>query len=208
MQEIWKDIPSYEGKYQISNFGNVKSLNFSRNHIPHLLKLKDHKDGYKLVGLSNGKKGDKTFFAVHRLVAEAFIDNPDNKSQVNHKDGNKSNNHISNLEWVTPQENMIHSFKTGLRKYEYKGIKANKTKGKRYNGIYKSPVLGLKGASNPNHVAVFQYDLQGNLIKKWDSMADACHFFNVGSSAISQCANHKRKTAYGFIWRKENDSPL
>lgn len=121
MTEIWKDIPNYEGKYQISNFGNVISLNFANKHFPRLLKLKNHKDGYKLVGLSNGQANNKTFFAVHRLVAQAFIPNPENKEQVNHIDGDKSNNKVTNLEWVTPKENVIHAFVTGLMPYPYKG---------------------------------------------------------------------------------------
>lgn len=201
MEEIWKDIPSYEGKYQISNFGNVKSLNYSRKNYSKLLKLKNHKDGYKIVGLSNGKGKGKSFFSVHRLVAQAFIPNPDNKATVNHIDGNKANNHISNLEWATPQENMIHSFKIGLRKYEYKG-ETKRNNGKRYNGIYKSPILGLKGVKHPNHIEIFQYDLEGNLLNKWDSIADACRFYNFSASAISNCINNKRKSAYGYKWGK------
>ena len=203
MKEIWKDIPSYEGKYQISNFGNVKSLHFSGTNTPHLLKLKNHKDGYKLVGLSNGKSGDKSFFAVHRLVAQAFIPNPENKETVNHIDGNKANNHVDNLEWATFQENMIHSFKTGLRKYKYTGKSHKPNYGKRYNGIYKSPILGLKGSKHPKHKEVSQYDLDGNFIKKFNSVADACRMYNYFSSAICDCANNKRKSAYGFIWKYE-----
>ncbi len=202
MQEIWKDIPSFEGKYQVSNFGNVKSLNYLRTNTPRLLKQNNHKDGYKLIGLSNEKTGKKKYFTVHRLVAQAFIPNPENKATVNHIDGNKANNHVSNLEWATPQENMIHSFKIGLRKNQHKGRSRKRSSGKRYNGIYKSPVLGQKGVNNHNHTAVLQYDLNGNFIKKWDCMADACRFYNANSGAISQCANNKRKTAYGFIWKK------
>lgn len=203
MQEIWKDIPNYEGKYQISNLGNVISLNFANKHIPQLLKLKNHKDGYKLVGLSNGKTNKKTFYAVHRLVAQAFIPNPENKEQVNHIDGNKSNNVVINLEWATPKENVTHAFLTGLMPYALKEKPRKTNTSKRYNGIYKSPVLGLKGIDNPNHRAVLQYDTSGNFIKKWSCISDAGRFYNISTSAITLCASGKRKTAKGYLWKYE-----
>lgn len=198
MQEIWKDIPNYIGLYQISNLGHVVSLNFANTHIPKNLKFNSNKDGYKLVTLS--KNGHKKTFSVHRLVAQAFIPNPQNKSQINHIDGNKANNCVNNLEWVTPKENIIHAYKTGLMPYDYVGKPVHI--GKRYNGIYTSPVLGLKGKDNPNHSAVLQYDLNGNLIKKWDCISDACRFYNISPSAISGCFSGRIKTVKGFIWKK------
>ncbi|MEG6615375.1 NUMOD4 motif-containing HNH endonuclease [Peptococcaceae bacterium 1198_IL3148] len=114
--EIWKDIEGFEGFYQISNYGRVKSLGgwcgtakrkerIRAVHLTH--------DGYEKVRLIHGGK-DKTV-RVHRLVAEAFIPNPENKDTVNHKDGNKRNNHVSNLEWVDRSEQMIHAYKLGLK---------------------------------------------------------------------------------------------
>ena len=203
MNEIWKDIPNYEGKYQISNLGNVMSLNFANKHFPRLLKLKNHKDGYKLVGLSNGQTGNKTFLAVHRLVAQAFIPNPEHKEQVNHIDGNKSNNTVSNLEWVTPKENVTHAFVTGLMPYTLKDKPQKANTCKRYNTIYKSPILGLKGIDNPNHRAVLQFDTSGNFIKKWNCISDAGRFYNISASAITLCASGKRKTANGYLWQYE-----
>ena len=108
-QEIWKPISGYDGLYEVSNIGNVRSI---KKGI--ILKPATNKFGYQIVGLS--KNGKRKEGKVHRLVAKAFIDNPDNKKQVNHKDGNKKNNSVDNLEWVTNQENVIHAFKTGVRK--------------------------------------------------------------------------------------------
>lgn len=119
---IYKDIIGYEGLYQISSVGYVKSLNRiaksrSSNHwytkAERILKHEVTKFGYARVQLV--KDGVITRHLVHRLVAIAFIPNSDNKLEVNHIDGNKLNNHVSNLEWVTPSENRIHAINTGLR---------------------------------------------------------------------------------------------
>lgn len=100
-KEIWKDIAGYEGLYQVSNFGRIKSL---RSKI--ILASLSSKSGYCYVGLAkNGMNKQKS---VHRLVALAFIPNSENKPEVNHIDGNKHNNTVKNLEWVTKSENMKH----------------------------------------------------------------------------------------------------
>ena len=113
MNEIWKDIKGYEGYYEISNIGRVRSVSRIINH-PKLVKQNiferllnlDSQNGYKSVRLSKEHKSKKCF--VHRLVAQAFIKNPDSKGQVNHKDGDKSNNKVDNLEWNTAKENITH----------------------------------------------------------------------------------------------------
>ena len=117
--EVWKDIEGYEGLYQVSNFGDIKSLpkvrrNRSGTYIQKekLLKLSNTSTGYKKVELYKDKK--RKSFKVHRLVAQAFIPNPENKREVNHIDGNKHNNKVNNLEWVTSSENKIHAFKMDL----------------------------------------------------------------------------------------------
>jgi hypothetical protein len=123
MSEIWKDIPGYEQYYQVSNYGRVRSLprtkktRFSRIGYSgggHVLKSILDKKGYKKVALS--VDGKVTNVCKHVLVALAFIDaNPDPSLQINHKDGNKGNNRVENLEWVTASENMAHSYSSGIR---------------------------------------------------------------------------------------------
>lgn len=114
MKEIWKAIKDYEGKYEVSNLGRVKSLErtsrFNRKIKEKILAPREHTGGYLRVQLSR-----KDFY-IHRLVAETFIPNPENKSQVNHIDGNKRNNRVDNLEWNTPLENNLHAIRTGLNK--------------------------------------------------------------------------------------------
>ena len=109
MKEIWKDVVGYEGLYKVSNLGNVFSIPRQGTHSKEKYFLKKNKDrkGYLHVTLFKKCKSFNT--GVHRLVAEAFIPNPKNKPQVNHIDGNKENNCVNNLEWVTNEENMQHS---------------------------------------------------------------------------------------------------
>ena len=110
MKEIWKDIKGYEGLYQVSNFGRVKSLDRKVwNYLKKgkILKTKDNGNRYLNVSLHNKNKVEKHVY-IHRLVAEAFIPNSSNLPQVNHKDFNKQNNCVDNLEWVSDLENKKH----------------------------------------------------------------------------------------------------
>jgi hypothetical protein len=105
MKEIWKDINGFDGLYQISNFGNVKSINFNNTKTEKLMKLSIDRYGYNYVSFTKFNKKLK----VHRLVALTFIPNPENKITVNHIDENKLNNHVDNLEWYTVSEQNKHS---------------------------------------------------------------------------------------------------
>jgi hypothetical protein len=116
MIEIWKDIPNYEGIYQISNLSNIKSQHFNkiRNQKPgHLLKVGLLRNGYIRICLRDDN-GIPTYYSLHRIVAQVFIPNPENKKEINHINGIKSDNRLENLEWCTRSENMIHAVKTGL----------------------------------------------------------------------------------------------
>ena len=106
--EIWKPVKGYEGLYEVSNMGSVRNSKTGKLKIPQLMKR-----GYVQVLLwtNHQAKG----FTIHRLVAEAFLPNPNNFSDVNHKDGNKQNNSVDNLEWCTRSYNLKHAYKNGLR---------------------------------------------------------------------------------------------
>lgn len=179
MKEIWKDIAGFEGRYQVSNKGNVKSLHYRGHDVESVMKLSEHHTGYLIVQL--GKKPAKVCL-VHQLVAKAFIPLAEGKNFVNHIDGNKHNNCVSNLEWVTTQENITHAIKTGLRNPHNTPKKYGK-----YNQCSK-PVL--------------QYDLNGNFIKKWDCQSDVARAFNVKS--ICSCLDKPTMSLKGYMWRSYN----
>lgn len=120
MKEVWKNIPDYEGLYQASNLGRVKGLKrYKQNHSK--LQLVEEKIIKQYVNKYNGyvyvvlcKNGKENNCRVHKLIAKTFIPNPNNKSQINHIDGNKQNNRANNLEWCTCKENIQHAYSNGL----------------------------------------------------------------------------------------------
>lgn len=134
--EIWKEVKGFEGYYEVSNFGNVKSLNrtitdkngvkYNRKEI--LLKQVTNRLGYKVVTLQ--KNGKRYFNIVHRLVAIAFIDNPNKLKEVNHIDFDKSNNSLDNLEWCSRSYNINHYFSNKKTTSKYKGVSYQKERNK------------------------------------------------------------------------------
>lgn len=175
VSEIWKDIKNYENKYQVSNSGRIKSL---KKDI--ILKPSVHYKGYLEVKLY--KNNSSKVFKIHRLVASAFIPNPENKPQVNHIDGNKQNNCVDNLEWNTQSENQLHAFR---------------------NKLNRGSMYAKYSINNPHSKQVAQYDMNMNLIKIWGSTMEAQRNLNINNSHISACCLNKKnyKTAGGYKWK-------
>lgn len=120
--EVWKDVKNYEGLYQVSNLGRIRTLRVYRiaenrhEKTIRVLRLNTRRQGYKTITLSKGDS--RKTFLVHRLVAQSFIENKNNKPEVNHKDADKSNNRVSNLEWVTAKENSLHATRLKIKSTE------------------------------------------------------------------------------------------
>ena len=159
--EIWKDIPEYKGLYQASNLGNIRSLDreviqlsnggkayFKHTREGRILSQGIQNGGYPVVSISVNAK--RKICTVHRLVASAFIDNPNNYRDVNHKDGNKQNNNIENLEWVSHSENIKHSYRVLKQKRHYKPIRCIDT-GEIYTSCKEASILTGINVSSINH---------------------------------------------------------
>lgn len=112
-EEIWKDIPGYNGKYKASNLGNIKSMNYHRGKKEKILKSYKNHSGYFMVSVCRNNKRET--YSCHYLVAITFIPNPENKPEINHRDLNKKNNCIENLEWITHIDNAKHAVKNGVK---------------------------------------------------------------------------------------------
>lgn len=179
-KEIWKDIIGYEGRYMISNKGQVKSLprKVNRNNSVQITKeiikkLRINKSGYNTAYLAIIKS--YRHFMVHRLVAIAFIPNKENKPFINHIDGNKLNNHVDNLEWCTSSENIKHAYKNGLMSQKGENHASNKLNNKQVLDIFKSTqssrLLSKKYGVNQNSInniktGVTWSHITGNKYKK------------------------------------------
>lgn len=175
MEEIWKDIKGYERLYQVSNTGKVKRLKGStRTKRDRILTNKTKSNGYKFVCLS--AKSSLKYLHVHRLVAVAFIPNLKNKLFVNHIDCDKSNNKVTNLEWVTAKENSSHARKNVVFNYSI-----------------------LVGIDNKTTKQIAQKDKQGNVLYLWDCVQSIKNHYDISESAINR-ACRKGTVSFGFMW--------
>ena len=180
MQEVWKDIEGYEGKYQISNLGNVKSLQY-RGHEGVIRNLVPKVNNYGRLWVELMKDGKKRQFLIHRLVGMAFIPNPDNLPQINHMDENPKNNRVDNLEWCTGEYN-VHYY---IERHPM-AARNRKSTGKYHRKLDKP---------------VNQIDFDGNIVKQWDDARTVVNEFGYNQWSITQCCDGKRNTAYGFRWQ-------
>lgn len=170
MEEIWKDIAGYEGMYQVSNLGRVKSLaRITKNQYgkqDYILKTKKSDNGYISIGLFKNNKQE--ILLVHRLVAQAFVPNPNDYPIVNHKDEDSTNNNANNLEWCTYEYN---------NNYGTRSLRSSITKQKK----------------------IVQYDLDGKFIKIWDSAKEAIEKLGLSNHVTDVC-HKRRKTCGGYKW--------
>lgn len=170
--EEWKEIPGFEGLYYASSFGRLKrngrilSQTLSKNN------------GYCMASLFKENKQYTT--VVHILVAKTFIINPENKKEVNHKRGNKTDNRAWMLEWATRSENIKHS-------YDLLGRKA--------------PFKDKFGKDHSISKSTFQYNLDGILVAQYESQREAAKITGIPHKQINACVKGRQKTAHGFIWR-------
>ena len=185
MQEIWKDVKGWEGIYQISSLGRLKS--FKRSTTGLVMKMTNKTGWYFSVVLCRGSRSQST--RIHRLVAEHFIPNPKNKKTVNHKDLNKQNNIVSNLEWTTQKENNAHAGKNLPHKND--------------------GMINYNQNIRPN--AIVQMSLNRVHLKEYKNAKEASDSTGVCQRNILQVANKTeykpgltRKQAGGFIWKFKN----
>lgn len=225
-EELWKDIPEYEGYYQVSNLGRIKALSIpvkscygsKRVKSERVLKLVIDNKGYP--SFRPHKEGVGKTVRVHRLVAETFIPNPLNKPFVDHINTIRSDNRVDNLRWVTAKENSLNeiSHKKTIQRVQSEEFR----KRARENHLgEKNPMFGRLGYKNHNfgrklsseerlqlsikcnHIKrkVVQLTLDGDVIEIFDSMIDAYKKTKARTGNISKCCNGKAKTAKGFKWK-------
>lgn len=208
--ELWKDIQGYEGYYQVSNEGRVKSLERDvewrgtiRHQSERILKESTHNRGYKRVVLYNGSPNIEF---VHRLVAEAFIPNPNNYPIINHKDENPSNNRVENLEWCTPQYNNTYNdrhLKCAAKiAKSHTRLKLSEETKKKLSEAHKGQIPWNKGLPSCRRIPVVKYDIKTREeIESFECIRQAALITKCADGHISQCCNGKRKTCGGFGWR-------
>lgn len=182
MKEIWKDIKGYEGLYQISNLGNVKSMNYNGTGKERILIPGKQPNGYLIVKLS--KNGIIKNFLIHRLVGQTFIENPKNLPQVNHIDEDKTNNCVDNLEWCTAEYNNNYGARSA------RGLETKK----------------LKKCKNAERT-VLQFTKDGKFVNEYPSISEAFRCTGIYQSRICYCCKNIKcyNSAGGYIWKYKNN---
>ena len=193
---MWKEIKNYEGYYKISKEGEVLSL-----YTDKFLKPCVCSGGYLGVSLVLNKK--KTTHLIHRLVANHFLDNPLNLPVINHKDGGKLNNHVSNLEWCTYKENTKHAIETGLMKVNgEEHIFFGKKHSEESKQKMRMAKLGKTGKLHHRSIPVAKIDKDTNeIIEVYESQGIAAKINNLHQGLINAVIKGRRKTTGGYKWK-------
>lgn len=187
MIEEWKAIDGTNGMYEVSNTGKIRSNNYLGHGIVRELKSHHDQKGYLRTRIFKDNK--RITIKLHRAVAIAFIPNPDNKPEVNHKDGNKENNNVYNLEWNTPKENTLHAYSHGLKENTREWCREM---GKRNKG--KDTMRRIRGTKL---VAV---NLETGDKLYFGSQAEASETLHIPQANISKVIQKKRKSAHGYTF--------
>lgn len=191
--EVWKNIDGYEN-YQVSNLGNIKSLNYNHTGVDRIMKPSIIR-GYCQVQLFQDRIVSRKY--VHRLVAQAFIPNPENKPEIDHINTIRTDNRVENLQWATPKENQNNP----LTKIKMSG-ENHCQYGKK--GIL-STNYGKLGILNPKSIPVLQYSKSGKFIAEFAGIREAERMTNINSNSIGRVCKYKSKTAGGYIWKYKNN---
>lgn len=215
MEEIWKPVVGYEDKYLVSNLGRVKS--FWTNRLLKPTKRKKTEE-YLRVGLWDGKK--QHGISLHRLVATAFLPNPNNFPVINHKDENPTNNCVDNLEWCTQQYNTnyghrLEKFKKavcGEKHWNYGGHLSDEHKRKqseslkKHYQLYGSKMKGRTGALSTTPHPIVQLELGGKFVRYWDCIADAYRALKIRNISSVCLGNRHHAGGYRWMYREKYDN--